>query len=55
VEAGHAVAVEVRRQLLHHLEYLSDATVHVDTESASGQAHHRIARHEHDDLRAHSH
>ena len=38
VEEGHAVAVEVRHQLLHHLEYLSDATVHVDPETASGQA-----------------
>ncbi len=55
VEAGHAVAVEVRHQLLHHLQYLSDATVHVDPETASGQAYHRIAEHAHDDLPVHSH
>ena len=55
VEDGHAVAVEVRHQLLHHLEYLSDATVHVDPETASGQAHHRIPEHRHDDLPVHSH
>ena len=55
VEDGHAVAVEVRHQLLHHLEYLSDATVHVDPETASGQAHHRIPEHRHDDLPVHAH
>ena len=42
VEDGHAVAVEVRHRLLHRLEYLSDATVHVDPDTASGQAYHRI-------------
>ena len=55
VEEGHAVAVEVRHQLLHRLEYLSDATVHVDPETASGQVHHRIGEHRHDDLPAHAH
>jgi cation diffusion facilitator family transporter len=55
VEEGHAVAVEVRHQLLHRLEYLSDATVHVDPENASGQAYHRIPEHRHDDLPVHSH
>ncbi len=55
VEDGHAIAVEVRHQLLHHLEYLSDATVHVDPENASGQAHHHIAEHRHDGLPEHSH
>ena len=55
VEDGHAVAVEVRHQLLHHLEYLSDATVHVDPVTASGQAHHRIPEHRHDDLPVHAH
>ena len=55
VEDGHAVAVEVRHQLLHHLPYLSDATVHVDPETASGQAYHRIPNHRHDDLPEHSH
>jgi cation diffusion facilitator family transporter len=55
VEQGHAVAVEVRHQLLHHLKFLSDATVHVDPPSASGQKHHRIEHHRHDDLPAHSH
>jgi cation diffusion facilitator family transporter len=55
VEDGHTVAVEVRHQLLYRLEYLSDATVHVDPDTASGQAYHRIATHRHDDLPEHSH
>ena len=55
VEQGHAVAVQVRHQLLHHLHYLSDATVHVDPVSASGQEHHHIAEHAHDNLPPHSH
>jgi cation diffusion facilitator family transporter len=55
VAEGHAVAVEVRHRLLHRLPYLSDATVHVDPENASGQAYHRIAEHRHDDLPIHSH
>jgi cation diffusion facilitator family transporter len=55
VEEGHAVAVEVRHRLLHRLEYLSDATVHVDPDTASGQEHHRIPEHRHDDLPVHSH
>jgi cation diffusion facilitator family transporter len=55
VGEGHAVAVEVRHQLLHRLPYLSDATVHVDPENASGQAYHRIPGHRHDDLPIHSH
>ena len=55
VEEGHAIAVEVRHQLLHHLPYLSDATVHVDPETASGQAYHLIPNHRHDDLPEHSH
>jgi cation diffusion facilitator family transporter len=55
VEEGHAVAVQVRHQLLHRLQYLSDATVHVDPDTASGQEHHRMPEHRHDDLPVHSH
>jgi cation diffusion facilitator family transporter len=54
VEDGHTVALEVRHQLLHRLEYLSDATVHVDLDTASRQAYHRIATHRYDDLPEHS-
>jgi cation diffusion facilitator family transporter len=55
VEDGHRIAVEVRHQLLHHLRYLSDATIHIDPTSASGQAYHRIPEHQHDGLGEHSH
>ena len=55
VEQAHQVAKEARHQLLHHLPYLSDATIHVDPLCASGKEHHRIADHEHDGLPAHSH
>lgn len=55
VEEGHEIAVEARHQLLHHLKYLSDATIHVDPEHASGGEYHCIEGHEHDDLPSHSH
>jgi cation diffusion facilitator family transporter len=55
VERGHEIAFEVRHQLLHHLPYLANATIHVDPGSASGEHHHRIGEHEHDELPRHSH
>jgi cation diffusion facilitator family transporter len=55
VEKGHEIAKEVQHQLLHHLRYLSNATIHVDPVNASGEKHHRITEHSHDDLSAHSH
>jgi len=55
VEDGHQIAREVRHQLLHHLPYLANATIHVDPVSASGEHHHRIVDHEHDELPSHSH
>jgi cation diffusion facilitator family transporter len=55
VEEGHEIAVEVRHQLLHHLQYLSGATIHIDPEHASGEEHHGVEDHEHDDLPSHSH
>jgi len=55
VEKGHEIAKQVRHQLLHHLRYLSNATIHIDPVTASGEAYHHIAEHEHDDLSAHSH
>lgn len=55
VEKGHEIATEVRHQLLHHLRYLSNATIHVDPVNASGEKHHHIAEHTHGDLPAHSH
>ena len=55
VEEGHEIATEVRHQLLHHLRYLSNATIHIDPVNASGEEHHRITEHAHDDLPVHSH
>jgi cation diffusion facilitator family transporter len=55
IAQAHAVAGEVRHQLLHHLDYLSLVVIHVDPADQSGEAHHRIERHAHDGLPAHSH
>jgi len=55
VESGHAIAKEFRHELLHHLRYLSDATIHVDPVTASGPNYHHIAEHDHDGLPVHSH
>lgn len=55
VEAGHKFSNDVRHQLLHRLRYLSNATIHIDPVTASGEEHHRIAEHTHDDLSSHSH
>lgn len=55
VEQGHRIAHDVRHQLLHHLPYLAHATIHVDPASASGERHHRISVHAHNELPTHSH
>jgi divalent metal cation (Fe/Co/Zn/Cd) transporter len=55
VAEGHAIAKEVYHQLLHHLSYLSTATIHVDPVEESGETYHRIAAHSHDGLPVHSH
>ena len=40
VEAGHSIAQQVHHQLLHGLQYLSNATIHVDPRETSGEEHH---------------
>jgi cation diffusion facilitator family transporter len=55
VEKGHEIAREARHQLLHHLQYLSNATIHVDPVQASGEKYHQINEHAHDHLPDHSH
>jgi len=55
VDKGHRIANEVRHRLLHHLRYLSNATIHIDPADASGERHHRISAHEHDGFPVHSH
>ena len=55
IERGHEIATEARHQVLHRLNYLSNATIHIDPLNASGEEHHRIEQHVHGDLPAHSH
>ena len=40
VEEGHHIGQEVHHELLHHLHYLSNATIHVDPRETSGEGHH---------------
>ena len=55
MDEGHAVAVEVRHTLLHHLPNLADAMVHVDPTSEEGPHFHSAQPHAHDGLDAHAH
>ncbi|GAB4563375.1 MAG: cation diffusion facilitator family transporter [Anaerolineae bacterium] len=55
VRRAHEIACEARHQLLHHLRYLSNATIHVDPVDGSGEAFHRVEQHAHDNLPLHSH
>jgi cation diffusion facilitator family transporter len=55
VAEGHAVAREVNHRLMHELRYLDMAVVHVDPGQESGEEHHRVDAHSHDDLPTHSH
>ena len=45
VEKGHHIATQVRHDLLHHLPFLSNATIHIDPPEASGEKHHRTGPH----------
>ena len=55
ISTAHAIAEEVRHQLLHRLKYLSIVVIHVDPEEKSGERYHRIEQHSHDGLPVHSH
>jgi divalent metal cation (Fe/Co/Zn/Cd) transporter len=55
VAEGHTIAKEVHHQLLHHLPFLSNATIHIDPIEEAGEIHHHIAEHSHDGLPVHSH
>jgi len=55
VSAAHEIANAAHHNLLHHLPYLSSATIHVDPDEASGATHHRVEGHAHDDLPTHAH
>lgn len=55
IAQAHAIAAEVRHQLLHHLNYLSLVVIHVDPANQSGETYHGISEHAHDGLAVHSH
>jgi cation diffusion facilitator family transporter len=55
VAQGHAIATEVRHQLMHHVPQLANAIIHVDPLDASGEEYHRIAEHRHDAWSVHTH
>jgi cation diffusion facilitator family transporter len=55
VDQAHEIAGRVRHELLHDLHFLSDVIIHVDPINASGEKHHEINEHTHDDFPKHSH
>lgn len=55
VNQAHEIAGMVRHELLHDLSFLSDVVIHVDPINASGEKHHEINEHTHDDFPKHSH
>src|SRR5437764_4523729 len=55
VEAGHALAKEVRHEAMHHVGYLSNVIIHIDPMQETGEEFHRIHAHTHDGLPVHSH
>jgi cation diffusion facilitator family transporter len=55
IAQGHAIATEVRHQLLHHMPHLANAIIHVDPIEASGEEYHRVTEHVHGGFPAHSH
>ncbi|MBI3650268.1 MAG: cation transporter [Acidobacteria bacterium] len=55
VEQGHDIATQARHTLLHNCLFLSGVTIHIDPANASGEAHHHIESHSHDDSPVHSH
>ena len=54
VAQGHAIAKEVRHQLLHHLPHLGGVAIHVDPQEEAGERH-RLGTHAHDGLAPHRH
>ena len=55
VEKGHQIAQDARHQLMHQLQYLSNATVHVDPVGSSGEEHHERAADHHGEGEANNH
>lgn len=54
VADAHAIAVEVEHRLLEKLRFLSHATIHIDPANASGEKHHQIEEHAHEEEQTHS-
>jgi cation diffusion facilitator family transporter len=52
---AHEIADRVRHEILHHLPFLSAATIHVDPATRSGETHHRIPPHQHGSSQLHGH
>ena len=55
VEKGHQIAQEAHHKLMHHLQYLSNATVHVDPVGSSGEEFHQHAADHHEDGETNDH
>ena len=55
VAQGHAIATDVRHQLMHHVPQLANAIIHVDPLDASGEEYHRITEHQHGAWSVHTH
>jgi len=55
VTDSHAIALEARHAILHHVPSLANAVVHVDPVGESGETHHRVVYHLHDNLQPHFH
>ena len=53
VTETHAIGLEARHAILHHLPFLANAVIHVDPLDESGETHHRIENHLHDNLQPH--
>ena len=47
VEQGHGIAQETHQRLLDNLQYLANATIHVDPVGSSGEEHHLLNQSEH--------
>ena len=52
---SHAIALDARHAILHHVPSLANAVIHVDPVGESGETHHRVENHLHDNLQPHFH
>ena len=55
VEVAHSIASQVNHELMHHVKFLSSASIHIDPSDKAGEQFHKIASHTHDGLPMHSH